>query len=61
VNRSNTELIVIVTPRIVDPIRVPMPPPQMPKPVVPWLDTPKFDDAMPGNGDVITTPQSKTR
>jgi pilus assembly protein CpaC len=60
VNRSNTELIVIVTPHIVDPVRVPMPAPKLPNYVVPFLDTPKFDESIPGNGDV-TTPQSKTR
>jgi pilus assembly protein CpaC len=58
--RSNTELIVIVTPRIIDPVRTPMPPPQVPQNVVPFLDNQKFDRSIPGNGDV-TKSQSNTR
>jgi pilus assembly protein CpaC len=47
--RSNTELVVIVTPHIVDPVRTPMPAPTLPKPVVPFMDNSKFDESIPGN------------
>ncbi len=48
VSRSNTELIVLVTPHIVDPVRVAAPPPAEPKPPIPYLNNPKFDEKLPG-------------
>jgi pilus assembly protein CpaC len=48
VNRSNTELMVIVTPHVVDPLKVTTPP-QEPKPPLPFLDSPKFDESVPGH------------
>ena len=48
INRSNSELIVIVTPHIVDPVHVASQPPAVPFPIVPLLDTPEFDKNMPG-------------
>jgi pilus assembly protein CpaC len=47
VNRSNTELLVIVTPHIADPIRAPSSPPVEPKLALPYLDVPKFDEKLP--------------
>lgn len=48
VNRSNTELLVLVSPHIVDPIRVAAPTPPLPKGPVPFLEVPKFDKNLPG-------------
>ncbi|MFB3920858.1 MAG: type II and III secretion system protein family protein [Terriglobia bacterium] len=47
VSRSKTELLVMVTPHIVDPTRTPVPPPTPPKPVMRDLDTPQFDREVP--------------
>jgi pilus assembly protein CpaC len=47
INRSNTELMVLVTPHIVDPTRTAVPPQPDPKLAVPYLDTPKFDHKLP--------------
>ena len=49
INRSNTELMVLVTPHIVDPIRAAPPLPPDPKLAVPYLNTPKFDQNLPGH------------
>jgi pilus assembly protein CpaC len=48
INRSNTELLVLVTPRIVDPVHTATAAPVVSAPPVPYLDTPKFDQNMPG-------------
>jgi pilus assembly protein CpaC len=47
INRSNAELLVLVTPHIVDPVHVESPPPPEPKPVIPYLDIPSFDKTLP--------------
>jgi pilus assembly protein CpaC len=47
INRSNAELLVLVTPHIVDPVHVESPPPPEPKPVIPYLDIPGFDKTLP--------------
>lgn len=49
VNKSNTELLVLVTPHIVDPVHVETPVSPTPKMPVPFLDIPKFDAEAPGN------------
>jgi len=56
INKNNTELLVLVTPHIVDPVHVDAPAPMAPKLVVPFLDVPKFDKAAPGNKEVNTAP-----
>jgi pilus assembly protein CpaC len=56
INKTNTELLVFVTPRIVDPVRVDTPLPPAPKLAVPFLDVPKFDKDAPGNKEINTTP-----
>jgi pilus assembly protein CpaC len=48
INRSNTELLVLVTPHIVDPAQTETSTPPDPKLAYPYLDTPKFDDKLPG-------------
>ena len=47
INRSNQELMVLVTPRIVDPVKVAPPPIVLPKAPVPFLNTPGFDRGLP--------------
>jgi len=44
INKSNSELIVIVTPTILDPGAGPTPPPELPKMPIPMLDQKQFDD-----------------
>jgi pilus assembly protein CpaC len=55
INRSNTELMVLVTPHIVDPVRVTSAVPPVPKPAAPFLDEKEFDKSIPGNKEVGTT------
>ena len=56
INKTNTELMVFITPHIVDPVRVDAPPPIAPKMPVPFLDVPKFDKDAPGNKQVNPAP-----
>jgi len=56
INKSNTELLVLVTPHIVDPVHVDVPSPVAPKLAVPFLDLPKFDKDAPGNKEINTAP-----
>jgi pilus assembly protein CpaC len=55
VNRSNSELLVLVTPRIVDPVKSNTPPPLPPLNPVKFLDVPGFDNHLPYKA---ATPQS---
>jgi pilus assembly protein CpaC len=50
INRSRTELLVLVTPRIVDPVRTETTPPPMPKKAMEHLDVESFDRRLPGGG-----------
>ncbi len=56
INKNNTELLVLVTPHIVDPVHADMPPAAPPKLAVPFLDPAKFDKQVPGNKEVGTAP-----
>jgi pilus assembly protein CpaC len=58
INKTNNELLVLVTPHIVDPVRVATTAPGEPKPVVPFLDKKKFDEKTPGNKEVGAAPQN---
>jgi pilus assembly protein CpaC len=58
VNKTNNELLVFVTPHIIDPVRVASPPPAQPKLAIPYLDEKKFDEQAPGNKQVGATPQA---
>jgi pilus assembly protein CpaC len=49
-SRSRTELVVLVTPHIVDPVRAGGAVPPQPKPPIPDLDVPQFDKGLPGGG-----------
>lgn len=46
INNAQTELLVLVTPVIVDPVNQPTPAPEPPKPPLPFLDQPKFDESL---------------
>lgn len=48
VNRSNTELLVLVTPHIIDPVREETVAPALPRAPLPYLDIPKYDRSLPG-------------
>jgi len=58
INKSNTELMVFVTPHIVDPVHSSAPPPAEPKLSVPLLDDKKFDKTSPGHKELENTPQN---
>ena len=49
INKTNTELLVFVTPHIVDPIGEPTPAQSAPKMPMPFLDEQKFDQKAPGH------------
>ena len=59
INRSNAELLVLVTPHIIDPVRVATAAPAPPKPATPFLDNKNFDEKIPGNKEVGTTKPSE--
>jgi pilus assembly protein CpaC len=57
VNKTNNELLVFVTPHIVDPVHIATTAPAQPKLAVPFLDKKKFDEQVPGNKEIGVTPQ----
>ena len=58
ISRSKTELLVMVTPHIVDPTRTGGTAPAPPKPVIRDLDTPRFDREVPKT-DGVSSPGSE--
>jgi pilus assembly protein CpaC len=54
-NLTSSELLVVVTPTIVDPLGIPTAVPLLPKPVVPALDPNRFDQHFPGSHQVPGT------
>jgi len=60
-NKSHTELLVLVTVHIVDPVHTVLAAVPEPKLSVPFLESPKFDKNMPGNKTIpaAQTPSSK--
>lgn len=52
INKNNSELLVMVTPHIVDPVHQDTTPPAAPKLTVPFLDQDKFDKQSPGNSEI---------
>jgi len=63
INVSRTELLILVTPHIVDPVRAPMPAAPEPKPAMPFLNKPKFDKNLPQGeaGAKPAEPQPQTQ
>jgi pilus assembly protein CpaC len=59
VNRSNSELMVLVTPRIVDPSQMNGPPPLPPANPVKFLDTSRFDHGLPGTAGNASKTQTQ--
>jgi pilus assembly protein CpaC len=62
VAKNNSELVVLVTPHIVDPIHAAAWTKPDPKLATPYLDSPKFDKEVPGNKEVAKpaeTPNTK--
>lgn len=57
INRSKTELMVLVTPHIVDPVRAGGAAPAVPAAPIPYLDTHGFDEGLPGGG-AVTKPEA---
>jgi len=47
INRSNSELVVLVTPRVVDPVNLNTPPPLPPANPIKFLESPGFDKGLP--------------
>jgi pilus assembly protein CpaC len=58
INKNNTELMVLVTPHIVDPIHSTAPLPPLPKEITPYMDKPKFDRQIPGHQEVEKSPEA---
>ena len=58
INRSNAELLVLVTPHIIDPVRTATTPPAAPNLSTPYLDNKDFDHNVPGNKNVGSTTQA---
>jgi pilus assembly protein CpaC len=50
--KTRTELIVLVTPRIMDPVGNGGRGPAEPKPAIPFVNTPKFDQNLPGHKEL---------
>jgi pilus assembly protein CpaC len=66
VTRSNSELVVLVTPHVVDPVKVDTPPPLPPANPIKFLDNPSFDKGLPSpagpqanNSGAQTAPSAK--
>ena len=60
INRSNAELMVMVTPHIVDPLHAAPSAPALPKSPIPFLENPNFDKGLPGHKKSETSPESKS-
>jgi pilus assembly protein CpaC len=57
INKNNTELLVMVTAHIVDPVHQETKSAAIPQMAVPFLDQPKFDRESPGNAQLQSKPQ----
>jgi pilus assembly protein CpaC len=60
INKNNTELLVMVTPHIIDPIHTTTPVPALPKLTTPYLDPKSFDKTTPGNKELGTSNEGST-
>jgi pilus assembly protein CpaC len=59
VNRSNSELMVLVTPRVVDPLQGNVPPPVPPANPIKFLNVPHFDKGLPASGATQNNPAAQ--
>jgi pilus assembly protein CpaC len=55
ISRSNSELVVLVTPHVVDPVKLNTPPPPTPHNPVKFLDNPGFDKSLPSKTPPATS------
>jgi pilus assembly protein CpaC len=60
INKNNTELLVMVTAHIVDPIHSTTPVPPLPRITTPYLDQQKFDKTSPGNRELGSATEGST-
>ena len=56
INRSNSELMVLVTPRVVDPVQANTPSALPPASPIKFLETPKFDKGIPASASQNSNP-----
>jgi pilus assembly protein CpaC len=56
INRTGTELVVLVTPTIVDPLSGPAPATTLPRIPLPLLNNPTFDKGLPKGQSTVPTP-----
>ena len=60
VSRSDSELVVLVTPRLVDPVKLNIPPPVPPARPIKFLDNPSFDHGLPNRAPQSTDSSSSS-
>jgi pilus assembly protein CpaC len=58
INKTDNELLVVVTPHIVDPVHANTTAPAQPQMSAPFLDLKKFDEKTPDNKEVAAPPQA---
>ena len=58
INKTNNELLVVVTPHIVDPVHANTTAPAEPQMSAPFLDQKKFDEKTPDNKEIAAPPQA---
>jgi pilus assembly protein CpaC len=61
INRSHSELLVLVTPRVIDPVKLDTPPPLPPANPIKFLDIPGFDKALPYKSTVPANQQPQNQ
>jgi len=58
IQKSNTELVVFVSPHIVDPVKAGAQAPAAPQPAIPFLDDQAYDRDLPGHKQLKKTPDA---
>jgi pilus assembly protein CpaC len=58
INKTDNELLVVVTPHIVDPVHANTAAPAQPQMSAPFLDKKTFDEKTPGNKEIAAPPQA---
>jgi pilus assembly protein CpaC len=60
ISRSRLELLVLVTPHVVDPVRAGGTPPSPPKQIIPYLNAPRYDRDLPQGEGQGAPPEKST-